>query len=44
MPRPTPDLFMVPVAAGSPAEDYIEEKLDLNQYLIRHPAATLCPR
>lgn len=35
-------LFLVPVSAGfpSPAEDYIEGNLDLNQYLIRHPAAT----
>lgn len=35
-------LFMVPVPAGfpSPAEDYIEGKLDLNKYLIKHPAAT----
>jgi len=35
-------LFMVPVSAGfpSPAEDYIEGKLDLNQYLVKHPAAT----
>jgi len=35
-------LFMVPVSAGfpSPAEDYIEGKLDLNEYLIKHPAAT----
>ncbi|MBA3036641.1 MAG: translesion error-prone DNA polymerase V autoproteolytic subunit [Desulfobacterium sp.] len=35
-------LFMVPVTAGfpSPAEDYIEGKLDLNKYLIKHPAAT----
>ena len=32
----------MPVSAGfpSPAEDYIEGNLDLNQYLIRHPAAT----
>lgn len=39
-------LFTVPVAAGfpSPAEDYIEEQLDLNQYLIRHPAATFFVR
>lgn len=39
-------LFMVPVAAGfpSPAEDYIEGKLDLNKYLIRHPAATFFVR
>jgi DNA polymerase V len=35
-------LFMVPVAAGfpSPAEDYIEGKLDLNKHLVKHPAAT----
>ena len=35
-------LFMVPVRAGfpSPAEDYIEGKLDLNQHLVKHPAAT----
>jgi DNA polymerase V len=33
---------MVPVSAGfpSPAEDYMESKLDLNKYLIKHPAAT----
>ncbi|HPQ44255.1 MAG TPA: translesion error-prone DNA polymerase V autoproteolytic subunit [Syntrophales bacterium] len=35
-------LFMVPVSAGfpSPAEDYIEAKLDLNQYLVKNPIAT----
>lgn len=35
-------LFLVPVSAGfpSPAEDYIEGRLDLNQYLIKNPAAT----
>jgi len=35
-------LFTVPVSAGfpSPVEDYIEGKLDLNKYLIKHPAAT----
>ncbi|MBU4185552.1 MAG: translesion error-prone DNA polymerase V autoproteolytic subunit [Proteobacteria bacterium] len=35
-------LFMVPVTAGfpSPAEDYIEGKLDLNKQLIKHPSAT----
>lgn len=35
-------LFMVPVAAGfpSPADDYIEGKLDLNQYLISNPASS----
>jgi DNA polymerase V len=38
-PRP---LFLVPVSAGfpSPADDYLEDKLDLNQYLIKHEAAT----
>jgi len=37
---------MVPVTAGfpSPAEDYIEKKLDLNKYLIRHTAATFFVR
>lgn len=35
-------VFMVPVSAGfpSPAEDYIEDQLDLNKYLIKHPSAT----
>jgi DNA polymerase V len=35
-------LFLVPVSAGfpSPADDYLEGKLDLNQYLIKHEAAT----
>jgi DNA polymerase V len=39
-------LFMVPVAAGfpSPAEDYMEGKLDLNKHLIKHPAATFFVR
>ena len=39
-------LFMVPVAAGfpSPADDYIEGRLDLNEHLIRHPAATFFVR
>jgi len=39
-------LFMVPVAAGfpSPAEDYIEGRLDLNRHLIKHPAATFFVR
>jgi len=32
---------MVPVTAGfpSPAEDYIEGKLDLSKHLIKHPLA-----
>ena len=34
------------VAAGfpSPADDYLEDKLDLNEYLIKHPAATFFAR
>ena len=39
-------LFLVPVSAGfpSPAEDYLEGNLDLNKYLIKHPAATFFVR
>jgi DNA polymerase V len=35
-------LFLVPVSAGfpSPADDYLEGTLDLNQHLIKHEAAT----
>ncbi|MCP5505995.1 MAG: translesion error-prone DNA polymerase V autoproteolytic subunit [Chlamydiales bacterium] len=35
-------LFSNKVCAGfpSPAEDHLEQKLDLNQFLIKHPAAT----
>jgi len=35
-------LFLASVAAGfpSPADDYIENQLDLNKHLIKHPAAT----
>lgn len=38
-PRP---LFLVSVSAGfpSPADDYLDGQLDLNQHLIKHPAAT----
>ncbi len=34
--------FLSRVRAGfpSPAEDYVDRKLDLNEYLITHPAAT----
>ncbi len=34
------------VAAGfpSPADDYLEDKIDLNQYLVRHPASTFLVR
>lgn len=39
-------LYSSSVSAGfpSPAEDYIEEHLDLNDYLIKHPAATFMVR
>ena len=39
-------LFMVPVKAGfpSPADDYVEGRLDLNAYLVKHPAATFFVR
>ncbi len=42
-PRP---LYVGRVSAGfpSPADDYIEGQLDLNQHLIRHPAATFFVR
>jgi len=38
--------YMSPVRAGfpSPAEDYIENSLDLNHFLIKHPAATFFVR
>jgi DNA polymerase V len=39
-------LYTCPVSAGfpSPAEDYLEGKLDLNQHLIKHPVATFFVR
>lgn len=39
-------LFMTAVSAGfpSPAEDYIEGRLDLNRHLIKHPVATFYVR
>jgi DNA polymerase V len=39
-------LFMSKVKAGfpSPAEEYIEAKLDLNSYLIQHPSSTYMVR
>ena len=39
-------LYTCPVSAGfpSPAEDYLEGKLDLNKHLIEHPAATFFVR
>ena len=39
-------LFSTRIPAGflSPADDYIENALDLNEYLIKHPAATFFVR
>lgn len=39
-------LYQSKVQAGfpSPADDYIEDILDLNEYLIKHPAATFMVR
>ena len=34
----------VPAGFPSPADDHIEGKLDLNEHLIRHPAATFFAR
>ncbi|PZO36554.1 MAG: peptidase S24 [Pseudanabaena frigida] len=34
----------VPAGFPSPAEDYVEHKLDLNSYLVAHPAATFFVR
>jgi DNA polymerase V len=41
-----PLLFIISVPAGfpSPAEDFVEGPLDLNRYLIHHPAATFFVR
>jgi DNA polymerase V len=41
-PLPTLPLYLSHVAAGfpSPADDYIERRLDLQEYLVSHPAAT----
>jgi DNA polymerase V len=39
-------LILARISAGfpSPADDYIEKKLDLNEFLIKHPAATFFVR
>lgn len=39
-------LYLTSISAGfpSPAEDYIDRRLDLNEFLIRHPAATFFVR
>lgn len=44
--KEAPPLFLNSVQAGfpSPAEDYIERKLDLNEHLVAHPAATFFVR
>jgi hypothetical protein len=36
----------IPCGTGfpSPADDYLEERLDLNKHLIKHPAATYSSR
>ena len=40
--KTTTPLFLDSVSAGfpSPATDYLENKLDLNEYLVKNPAAT----
>jgi len=39
-------LFTAKISAGfpSPADDYIDKNLDLNEFLIKHPAATFFVR
>ena len=39
-------LFDAKISAGfpSPADDYIDKRLDLNEFLIKHPAATFFVR
>jgi DNA polymerase V len=39
-------LFLAKISAGfpSPAEDYIDKNLDLNEHLIKHPSATFFVR
>ncbi len=38
--------YLSPITAGfpSPADDYIEKSLDLNEYLVKHPSATFFVR
>lgn len=40
------NLYGTPVTAGfpSPADDYLDTQLDLNEHLIKHPAATFFVR
>ena len=44
MRKKTPDIPTVCAGFPSPADDYIEGKLDLNEHLIKHPAATFFVR
>lgn len=51
IPAPSPDslelpLFLSPAVCGfpSPAQDYIEQTIDLNQICVEHPAATFYVR
>jgi len=39
-------LYSARISAGfpSPADDYLDKKLDLNEYLIKHPASTFFVR
>ncbi len=39
-------LYDFPVSAGfpSPAEDFVDKHLDLNEYIVKHPAATFFVR
>jgi|SRR5579859_1842995 len=37
-------LTRIPAGFPSPADDYVEQKLDLNLFLIKHPAATFFVR
>lgn len=39
-------LFLTPVVCGfpSPAQDYVEQTIDLNQICVKHPAATFYVR
>ncbi|MCA9389776.1 translesion error-prone DNA polymerase V autoproteolytic subunit [candidate division WWE3 bacterium] len=43
---PSVSIYLQPVAAGfpSPADDFVENTLDLNEHLIRHPVATFLVR
>ena len=35
---------LVPAGFPSPADDYIEDSLDLNEFLVKHPSATFFAR